>query len=332
MLSPVILANGSSDYFSSGGGLREKTFGAAAGGVRKGGHSGAEVGSSYKADTIVACVQQRVRRVSHLRRQSHCYGAGGGGATLPSPAAASSANRTPPPPRRAPTLPAPASARPQSTYRRTSDHPASLQRVRVQSREGHSASTIVTAAAAAAGARMQTDEQHNAWGPTSPPRGQQNDAWNSSGPGASSSSSLPPAHFPTTSTGSGFQASPSLVPRAPQNYEPRRTSTAAGEYGPPEPGPSTHAAAPPGGGGGGGAGAAHPREGFLRIRILGVERQRRDIYIKFNAEVSAEVRIRRRGLAAEPRRADSSQTNLPNFQHSTCALPFLLRALLRILC
>lgn len=48
MLSPVILANGSSDYFSSGGGLREKTFGAAAGGVRKGGHFAAEVGSSYK--------------------------------------------------------------------------------------------------------------------------------------------------------------------------------------------------------------------------------------------------------------------------------------------
>ncbi|GAA5949980.1 hypothetical protein JCM10213_004275 [Rhodosporidiobolus nylandii] len=36
------------------------------------------------------------------------------------------------------------------------------------------------------------------------------------------------------------------------------------------------------------------REGFIRVRILGLERNRRDIYIKFNAE-----------------------TNLPNFQHSS---------------
>ncbi|GAA6055432.1 hypothetical protein JCM3770_006991 [Rhodotorula araucariae] len=53
-------------------------------------------------------------------------------------------------------------------------------------------------------------------------------------------------------------------------------------------------------GAGAGAGAPgadpqlHEREGFIRVRILGLERNKRDLYVKFNAE-----------------------TNLPNFQHSS---------------
>ncbi|GAA5993354.1 hypothetical protein JCM11641_000860 [Rhodosporidiobolus odoratus] len=43
----------------------------------------------------------------------------------------------------------------------------------------------------------------------------------------------------------------------------------------------------------GGPGDGQQREGFIRIRIMGIERNRRDTYIKFNAE-----------------------TNLPNFHHS----------------
>ncbi|EMS18242.1 hypothetical protein NBRC10512_003927 [Rhodotorula toruloides] len=67
-----------------------------------------------------------------------------------------------------------------------------------------------------------------------------------------------------------------LVPRSAQVADSMNGRRAAGEAG-----------------SNGGQGAQQ-REGFIRIRIMGLERNRRDIYIKFNAE-----------------------TNLPNFHHSS---------------
>ncbi|GAA5844375.1 hypothetical protein JCM11251_007590 [Rhodosporidiobolus azoricus] len=70
-----------------------------------------------------------------------------------------------------------------------------------------------------------------------------------------------------------------LVPRSAQALDSpngrRRTDSEAGR-------PATH------------DGQQQQRDGFIRIRVLGLDRNRKDIYIKFNAE-----------------------TNLPNFHHST---------------
>ncbi|POY72934.1 hypothetical protein BMF94_4010 [Rhodotorula taiwanensis] len=123
-------------------------------------------------------------------------------------------------------------------------------------------------------------EERDAWGPTSPPRGAGSASWGSSTAGA---------HFPTTSTTSHQQ--PHLIPRGPQTIDPhttRRVSNAASDYGAPEP-PLGHGQPGPSS-----PSTAGPKEGFVRIRILGIDRQKRDMYIKFNAE-----------------------TNLPNFHHSS---------------
>lgn len=133
------------------------------------------------------------------------------------------------------------------------------------------------------------------WGPTSPPigGGSGEHAWGHAGTPTtttttSSSPPPPPHHFPTTTTTAAAAAaaasssSPALVPRGPQTFEPRRTHTAAADYGPPEPaGGHSAVGAPPG------HGQQPPsREAYIRIRILGVDRQKKDTYIKFNAEVS----------------------------------------------
>ena len=123
--------------------------------------------------------------------------------------------------------------------------------------------------------RSPTQEVGDAWGPTSPPRGGGSyDGWgqNAAVPPSSNTPS-----FPTTNT--------TLVPRAPQTLaDPSRSNHAASDYGPPE----------PAGGGGPSASAASStlspaqsaKEAFIRIRILGIDRQKKDMYIKFNAEVS----------------------------------------------
>lgn len=90
-----------------------------------------------------------------------------------------------------------------------------------------------------------------------------------------------------------------LVPRSAQIAETANGRRAAGEAG-------------------ASGGQVSQREGFIRIRIMGLERNRRDIYIKFNAEVC---------LGACPPLSStyeltsrcSAQTNLPNFHHSSCA-------------
>lgn len=66
----------------------------------------------------------------------------------------------------------------------------------------------------------------------------------------------------------------------------------------------------------GGPGDGQQREGFIRIRIMGIERNRRDTYIKFNAEV-CQVLPRPQPFLLT---AVSTQTNLPNFHHSACRL------------
>ncbi|BGP22509.1 vacuolar protein sorting-associated protein VPS17 [Rhodotorula toruloides] len=108
------------------------------------------------------------------------------------------------------------------------------------------------------------------FGPASPPA-REGDAWQQGG----------------TSGGDGWGASgegqqqqgrtAGLVPRSAQVADSMHGRRAAGEAG-----------------ASGGQVRQQQREGFLRIRIMGLERNRRDIYIKFNAE-----------------------TNLANFHHSS---------------
>ncbi|GAA5874904.1 hypothetical protein JCM8547_003606 [Rhodosporidiobolus lusitaniae] len=106
-------------------------------------------------------------------------------------------------------------------------------------------------------------EQSDAWG--SPQRaggegGQASGAWGGGGAGQQQQRD-------GSASGSG------LVPRSAQTIEPsngRRTPTNQPQDGQPQ------------------------REGFIRIRIVGLDRNKRDMYIKFNAE-----------------------TNLPNFHHSS---------------
>ncbi|GAA5993174.1 hypothetical protein JCM10908_001324 [Rhodotorula pacifica] len=130
------------------------------------------------------------------------------------------------------------------------------------------------------GAAAAVAEEGDAWGPTSPPRGGAHNTWGNGGGGGGATN-----HFPTS-------GQPTLVPRSPQTIEPSRRVSAAtdAEYGPPEPASSSSAAT-----------SNNPhhqqhqaKEGFIRIRILGIDRQKKDMYIKFNAE-----------------------TNLPNFHHSS---------------
>lgn len=125
--------------------------------------------------------------------------------------------------------------------------------------------------------RSSPHEVGDAWGPTSPPRsagGSHDDGWGQNAAPPPSSSSNNPS-FPTTTT------NPTLVPRAPQTLaDPSRRNNAASDYGPPE---------PAGGGGSSSSSTLSPaqsKEAFIRIRILGIDRQKKDMYIKFNAEVS----------------------------------------------
>lgn len=127
--------------------------------------------------------------------------------------------------------------------------------------------------------RSPPQEVGDVWGPTSPPRsaaggGGSHDGWgqNAAPPPSSSSNNHP--SFPTTNN-------PPLVPRAPQTLaDPSRRNNAASDYGPPEPagggGPPSSTLSP----------AQSSKEAFIRIRILGIDRQKKDMYIKFNAEVS----------------------------------------------
>ncbi|BGP37539.1 Vacuolar protein sorting-associated protein 17 [Rhodotorula kratochvilovae] len=104
--------------------------------------------------------------------------------------------------------------------------------------------------------------QGSAWGASA------GDGWGGAGAGAG------------TSAGQGSQrAQGGMVPRDPRTVEGARREGGAGAAG---------------GAGASGTEPGQGREGFIRVRILGLERNRRDLYVKFNVE-----------------------TNLPNFQHST---------------
>lgn len=132
--------------------------------------------------------------------------------------------------------------------------------------------------------RSPTHEVGDAWGPTSPPRGESGGGGGGShdGWGQHAAPATPSSPFPTSTT-----ANPTLVPRAPQTLaDPSRRNNAASDYGPPE---------PAGGGGGGPSSTLSPaqssKEAFIRIRILGIDRQKKDMYIKFNAEVSPSMNV-----------------------------------------
>lgn len=60
-----------------------------------------------------------------------------------------------------------------------------------------------------------------------------------------------------------------------------------------------------------------PMPGFVRIKIVGLEKNRRDIYIKFSAEVRDFVSVLSTRLADENSACGSSQSNLPGFRNST---------------
>lgn len=88
--------------------------------------------------------------------------------------------------------------------------------------------------------------------------------------------------YPTGGTGNGWggETRSGMVPRGARTVdERRRTETDEDDYG-----------VRPGGGEASTATPSRPpaaaQEGFVRIRILGIDRNRRDMYIKFNAEVS----------------------------------------------
>jgi len=133
------------------------------------------------------------------------------------------------------------------------------------------------------------------------------DAWGGSGGGASSAGGLQRAQ--------GQGQGGSMVPRDPRTVEGpgQRRSDDGAAGGPSQQGQQQQQ-------------QQQAREGFIRVRILGLERNKRDLYVKFNVEVRPHLhRSRpRRGGALTPRPLSLSQTNLPNFHHSSCASSSLL--------
>ncbi|GAA6057897.1 hypothetical protein NBRC10513_002936 [Rhodotorula toruloides] len=144
-------------------------------------------------------------------------------------------------------------------------HPAAYEPARHNPHPGSDLSSVAPRAPLPG---YDRDYRAPGFGPASPPT-REGDAWQQGGTSGDG--------WGASGEGSQQQGrTAGLVPRSAQVADSTSGRRAAGEAGQ------------------NGGQVPQQREGFIRIRIMGLERNRRDIYIKFNAE-----------------------TNLPNFHHSS---------------